>query len=86
MKKSYKTILAYTLLFVHICHAGVIGALDGTHVQVMAPLEHQAEYLNRKMTNSVNVQAICTSKKCITYVTAGYPGSAHNARVFDVRT
>lgn len=36
------------------------------------------------MQHSVNLMAVCDAKKQFTYVFAGFPGSAHDARVFDL--
>lgn len=47
-----------------------------------APSAHQDEYLNRKMQHSVNLLGVCTAEKTFTYVFAGFPGSAHDSRVF----
>jgi len=34
------------------------------------------------MQHSVNLLAVCSAEKTFTYVFAGFPGSAHDARVF----
>jgi len=53
---------------------------------VHAPSSHQDEYLNHKMQHSVNLLAVCSAEKTFTYVFAGFPGSAHDARVFQLYT
>ena len=35
------------------------GAIDGTHIHVMPPSEHQADYFNRKGFHFINLQAVC---------------------------
>jgi len=45
-------------------------------------LSHQDEYLNRKMQHSVNLLGVCSADKTFTYMFAGFPGSAHDAQIF----
>jgi hypothetical protein len=37
---------------------GVVGAIDGTHVQIIAPSEYENEYVNRHHYHSINTQVI----------------------------
>ncbi|XP_046577986.1 putative nuclease HARBI1 [Haliotis rubra] len=37
---------------------GVVGVIDGTHVKIIAPTEHENEYVNRKNFHSLNVQVV----------------------------
>ncbi|XP_067217072.1 putative nuclease HARBI1 [Linepithema humile] len=60
----------------------IIGAIDGTHIRIKAPLEDKQSYVNRKGYHSIHVQAVCTSKLLFTSVLAGNVGSVHDARVF----
>ncbi|CAL1672278.1 unnamed protein product [Lasius platythorax] len=64
---------------------GVIGAIDGTHVEIRSPQDdnHQA-YINRKGYPSVHVQAVCTQQLLFTSVFVGNAGSVHDARVFRI--
>ena len=63
----------------------MIGAVDGSHIPVgRVPSAHQDEYINRKMQHSVNLIAVCDAKKKFTYVNVGFPGTAHDARVFQL--
>lgn len=60
---------------------GIIGALDGTHIEIKAPSENQQSYINRKKYHSLQLQAVCNSEMLFTDCFAGYPGSCHDSRV-----
>lgn len=64
--------------------AGVIGCLDGTHVQVKPPANDRDSYINRKGFPSINVMAVCDNSKTFRYVYADRAGSVHDARVLRV--
>ena len=38
---------------------GVVGAVDGTHIRIQGPSQHEYTYVNRRGYHSLNVQAIC---------------------------
>ena len=59
-----------------------LGAIDGTHIPIKAPQNHHTDYFNRKSFHSVILQAVCDSECRITDIFAGWPGRAHDARVF----
>ncbi|KAK4874307.1 hypothetical protein RN001_013667 [Aquatica leii] len=70
---------------------GVIGCIDCTHVAVIAPpLEHPQypgyAYLNRKGYYSINVQIICDANLSILNCNAMYPGSTHDAAIWQMST
>lgn len=60
----------------------MIGAIDGTHVRIKVPVEQHDSYCDRYQQHSINLMAICTAEKVFTYIFVGYPGSAHDSRVF----
>ncbi|KAL6470612.1 hypothetical protein MHYP_G00217310 [Metynnis hypsauchen] len=60
----------------------VIGCIDGTHIPITAPSEHEGDYVNRKSIHSINVQIICDASHLITNVEARWPGSVHDSRIF----
>lgn len=62
---------------------GVIGAIDGCHIGIKAPHVAPEKYLNRKQFFSMILQAVANSDLCFTHVTCSYPGSVHDARVFN---
>lgn len=61
----------------------VCGVIDGTHVQIQAPTEHEDQFVNRKNYHSINVQIVCNHVNKITNVVAKWPGSTHDARILD---
>lgn len=63
---------------------GVLGCVDGTHIPIQSPGGDNVEmYRCRKGFYSLNVQGICDSNMRFTHVIASWPGSAHDARVFE---
>ena len=62
----------------------VVGAIDCCHVRIICPdREHAMAFVNRKQYYSINVQAICNSEMFITNIVARWPGSTHDARIFE---
>lgn len=60
----------------------VIGALDCTHVRIKKPTAFGDDYINRKGFASLNVQVTCDSSEMITSVSAQWPGSVHDSRIW----
>ncbi|KAI7799399.1 putative nuclease HARBI1 [Triplophysa rosa] len=60
----------------------VIGCIDGTHIPIIAPSQNEADYVNRKSIQSINVQIICDAAHIITNVEAKWPGSVHDSRIY----
>lgn len=62
---------------------GVIGAVDGTHVKVLAPGAPNREiFRDRKGEISLNIQAICDHRLKFLDVVCRWPGSVHDSRMF----
>ncbi len=62
---------------------GIVGAVDGTHVRIVAPSgDQEPYYVNRKGYHSVNAQFICDSRNRFLNVVADWPGSVHDSRIF----
>ncbi|XP_043270332.1 putative nuclease HARBI1 [Venturia canescens] len=60
----------------------VIGAIDGTHIHIIAPKEDAVSYINRKGYHSIQLQLVCDHRCIITNCYTGYPGSVHDQRIF----
>lgn len=61
---------------------GIIGAIDCTHVKIVAPSQEEHAYLNRKGYHSINVQLICDTHLNISNVNARFPGSCHDSYIW----
>lgn len=60
----------------------VLGTIDGCHIAIDTPAENSRDYINRKMFSSIVLLAVALPNLSFSYVFAGFPGSAHDARVF----
>ncbi|XP_067686105.1 putative nuclease HARBI1 [Haliotis asinina] len=60
---------------------GVVGVIDGTHIQILAPSQHEPAYVNRKQYHSINTQVIFDHSSQIIDVVAKWPGSTHDSRI-----
>ena len=62
----------------------VVGAIDCTHIKIQCPVGENAElFRNRKRYFSINVQAASGPDLKILNIVARWPGSVHDARIFD---
>jgi hypothetical protein len=61
---------------------GIIGAIDGTHVAILQPVQDEHLYFNRKGFHSKNVQIICDANLLILNVNANFGGSAHDSFIW----
>lgn len=63
---------------------GVVGAIDGTHIPIPAPVnEHRGSFINRKGSSSIVLQVVSDSNLKFFDVYTGWPGSVGNSRVSD---
>jgi hypothetical protein len=60
----------------------VVGAVDGSHIPIVAPRLHAADYYNRKGFYSVLIQAIVSSKCLFWDFDIGWAGSMHDANLW----
>ncbi|XP_055916716.1 putative nuclease HARBI1 isoform X2 [Eupeodes corollae] len=66
---------------------GVIGCVDGTHIKIASPKKDlQHAYYNRKGFYSINAMIVCDDTMKIRFINAKYPGSTHDANVFNMST
>lgn len=76
------SVLEYTISFQKISgYPGVIGAVDGCHIQISKPAEYANSYINRHGYYSINLQGICDTERRFTDVFAGCCGSVHDSTV-----
>ncbi|XP_011313338.1 putative nuclease HARBI1 [Fopius arisanus] len=61
---------------------GVIGVVDGTHINIAAPNTDPQAYINRKGHHSLQLQVVCNDKLEFIHCCAGLPGSVHDMRGF----
>lgn len=59
----------------------VVGAIDGTHIGILAPADDPADYYNRKGFYSVLLQGVVDHKMKFWDINVGWPGKVHDARV-----
>ncbi|KAJ9557160.1 hypothetical protein OSB04_011774 [Centaurea solstitialis] len=58
-----------------------LGALDGTYIKCLVPLEDKPRYRTRKNDISTNVLGVCSQDMQFIYVLAGWEGLAADSRV-----
>lgn len=53
---------------------GIIGCIDGCHIPIVTPSEHQDSYVNRKGFHSIILQGVCDDQRRFIDVECGtYP-------------
>ena len=53
-------------------YPNVVGAIDGTSIEIMVPDEHRLDYYTRKHTTAVNLTAVCDANKRYLNINVGY--------------
>ncbi|KAL0879679.1 hypothetical protein ABMA27_003394 [Loxostege sticticalis] len=62
----------------------VLGAIDGTHILMQSPNSNIGEeFRNRKSVFSMNMQGVCDANLNFMNVVARWPGSSHDATIFN---
>ena len=59
-----------------------MGAIDGSHIPIKAPINFHTDYFNRKGWHSIILQGLVDSKYQFMDINIGWPGKVHDARVF----
>ncbi|XP_065356325.1 uncharacterized protein LOC135950720 [Calliphora vicina] len=61
-----------------------IGYVDGTEIKLAEkPLDDPESYFSRKHIYSLKVQGICDHRLRVRHMVLGYPGSVHDARIYN---
>ena len=60
----------------------VVGAVDGSHIPIVAPRLHAADYFNRKGFHSVLLQGVVSSNCLFWSFDIGWAGSMHDANLW----
>lgn len=60
----------------------VVGAVDGSHIPIIAPRLHAADYYNRKGFHSILLQGVVSSKCLFWDYDIGWAGSMHDANLW----
>ena len=58
---------------------GVIGLIDGSHLEIPMKSQDKAAYISRKGFPSIVLQGICDHELEFTNINVGFPGSVHDA-------
>lgn len=59
----------------------VIGCIDGTLINIDAPQQNEAQFVDRHGNHSLNCMVVCGPNCSFYYVSARWPGSVHDSRV-----
>ncbi|XP_017970384.1 PREDICTED: uncharacterized protein LOC108660642 [Theobroma cacao] len=57
---------------------GCIGAIDGSHVLAIPPVNDQIRFIGRKGYPTLNVMLVCNFDMLFTFVVVGWPGTTHD--------
>ena len=58
-----------------------VGAIDGSHIPIIAPKDNATDYFNRKKFHSIVLQALVNYEYKFMDIYVGWSGSVHDARV-----
>ncbi|CAI6365924.1 unnamed protein product [Macrosiphum euphorbiae] len=63
---------------------GSIGAIDCTHINILAPKNHEEAYVNHHGNHSLNVQAVVDPELKILNINARFPGARNDSYIWSV--
>lgn len=64
-------------------YPGVFGCIDGTHIEITAPIEQPERYFNYHHDYSIIVQAVCDHRLLFRDAFIGQPGAVGDRRTFE---
>ena len=59
-----------------------VGAIDGCHIRIKAPLKDAEDYINRKDYHSIVLQGLVDNNYIFRDVFVGWPGKSYDVRIF----
>ncbi|XP_036320805.1 putative nuclease HARBI1 isoform X2 [Rhagoletis pomonella] len=63
---------------------GVIGVVDGTHIQIIRPTRNEHLFFNRKLKHSINAMVVCDHRMRIRAVNGRFGGASHDSHVWNL--
>jgi len=63
--------------------SNTLGCVDGTFILIKAPSEREEAYVCRNSFHALNVQGVCDHKKKLTNIVVQWPGSTHDAYIWN---
>ncbi|XP_059626465.1 uncharacterized protein LOC132269327 [Cornus florida] len=60
-----------------------VGAIDGTRIHAVVPVDQQIPFRGRKGDTTQNVMAVCSFDMKFTYILAGWEGSANDSKILN---
>ncbi|KAE8745987.1 hypothetical protein FOCC_FOCC007349 [Frankliniella occidentalis] len=63
-------------------YPGVVGCIDGCHLNITAPIEQAQRYFDRKKNYSILLQGFCDHRLLFRDISVGQPGSVGDKRTF----
>ena len=63
--------------------SNTLDCVDGTFIPIKAPSEREEAYVCRNSFHGLNVQGVCDHKKKLTNIVVQWPGSTHDAYIWN---
>lgn len=82
MPKTEKQYRSIANDFYKYQYPNVIGAIDGSAIDVIVPSDDRLDFFTRKHRTSVNLTAVCDSHKMFLNINVGHSGRSHDAHIF----
>ena len=61
-----------------------VGAIDGCHIRIKAPLKDAEDYINTKDYHSIVLHGLVDNNYIFCDVFVGWPGKSHDPRIFEI--